>query len=141
MIKRKEKVKRSDNILSEKKAKMIDASEKLKNFRSFSYERCRSVDSDGDEVPNLDSFELQIELTKSNIQLADMRSEYALLKLKRISLRNEIERHIRSLKTKRNLLVSVIVIFDVANVTLPLYSHVLPRVNLKVCHFLCTRSR
>lgn len=107
MIKRKEEVERIDKILSEKKAKMIDASERLKNFRSFSYERCRSVDSDGDEVPNIESFELQIELTKSNIQMADMRSEYALLKLKRISLGNEIEHHIRSLKMKQNLLVRV----------------------------------
>ncbi len=93
-------------MLFDIKAQIVNMSEKLKHFRTSSYERCRSVDSDGDEVPSIESVNLQVELTKCNIELADMRSEYALKKLKRLSIKNEIELRAGSLISKRNLLVS-----------------------------------
>ncbi len=101
MLKLEEEVSSVDTMLFDMKNQIFQMSERHKHFRSSAYERCRSVDSDGDEVSNIESIDLQIEITKCNIELVNMRSEYALKKSRRLSIKNELKHRKDSLKLKR----------------------------------------
>ena len=58
------------------------------------------------ESPSLEFIELQIEVTKYNIEMVDKRSELTLEKIQMKSLEAEVIQREQSLKIKRNLLVS-----------------------------------
>lgn len=92
-------------MLSNQEEKIVDVTEAVKNCkRSLSlYGELQSVDVNDFD---LNAIELQLQLTMHNIELVDIRSEYALKKIRKASLEHEIEHSLHCLKQKRNLLVS-----------------------------------
>ena len=57
-------------------------------------------------VNQADDIQLQIDITKQNIELVDMRSEYALVKTKLRTTQRDLEQRMMSVRLNKNLLVS-----------------------------------
>ena len=101
--KRHEDIQKLEQSLCAKKSDVCATSDRLKHIRSSMLEGYCPFQN---ETPTLEFIELQVEVTKYNIEMVDKRSELTLEKIQVKSLKEEIIQRELSLKMKHNLLVS-----------------------------------
>ena len=80
-------------------------SENLQEKKKHLQEK-RSSQTPSVGVNQADEIALQIDITKLNIQLVDLRSEYALAKTKLRTTQSDLEQRMLSVRLNKNLLVS-----------------------------------
>ena len=90
--------------LPKMKNEIATISENLQEKKKHFQERATLGVSPG--VNQADDIELQIDITKQNIKLVDMRSEYTLLKTKLRTTQRDLEQRMLSVRLNKNLLVS-----------------------------------
>ena len=80
--------------------------ENLQDKRKHLQEKRVSQPTPSAGVNQADEIALQIDITKLNIQLVDLRSEYALAKTKLRTTQSDLEQRMQSVRLNKNLLVS-----------------------------------
>ena len=78
----------------------------LQDKKKHLQEKISSQPTPSVRVNQADEIALQIDITKLNIQLVDLRSEYALAKTKLSTTQSDLEQRMLSVRLNKNLLVS-----------------------------------
>ena len=81
-------------------------SENLQEKKKHLQEKRSSQPTPSVGVNQADEIALQIDITKLNIQLVDLSSQYALAKTKLRTTQSDLEQRMRSVRLNKNLLVS-----------------------------------
>ena len=87
-------------------SKLSISSENLQEKKKHLQEKRSSQPTPSVGVNQADEIALQIDITKLNIQLVDLRSQYALAKTKLRTTQSDLEQRILSVRLNKNLLVS-----------------------------------
>ena len=82
------------------------ASENLQEKKKHLQEKISSQPTPSVGVNQADEIAVQIDITKLNIQLVDLRSEYTLAKTKLRTTQSDLEQRMLSVRLNKNLLVS-----------------------------------